>query len=53
MGDQGRAVTGVQAGVVGLAPGPEQRDGEEGRREKGDSLRIDRGKDNYAANNEV
>ena len=32
-----------------LAPGLEQWEGEEGGQEKGDSLRIDRGEDDYVA----
>lgn len=48
-GDQGRAVTRVQAGDIGLEPGLEQWDGEEAGWEKRDSLRVDRGRDGSAA----
>lgn len=41
-GDQGGAVTDVQAEVKGLEPGLDQWDGEEGGWEKRDSLRTDR-----------
>ena len=39
----------VQAEVVGLEPGLGQWDGEEGGWEERDSLRIDRGREDYAA----
>lgn len=39
----------VQAEVVGLEPGLGQWDGEEGGWEKRDSLRIDRGREDYEA----